>query len=226
MQSVKVSSMAALGITLAAVPAAAQMPGNPVYYSPKHGVGLSLQGDYGRGVNDASGKTNYFGARAVLGLPIVTLSAGGGYLDAAEGDVTFGGTAAINLLSAPLLPVAIGVQAGAGYVSQGGTNTISVPIGAVLAVKPPTPALSIEAWAAPRVQITRVSNGTSDTESDFAISAGVNLGLPTGIGLHAAADYTVRSSDVPGVSSSDVSPFVIGVGIHYKFTIPGLGMVM
>ena len=204
--------------------AQAQMIGNPVYFSPKHGIGLSIQGDYGRGLNDASGKTNYFGGRVTLGLPIVTVSAGGGLLDAVENDVTFGGNVSVNVLSAPLLPVAIALQAGAGYVSQGSLTTLSVPIGAALALKPPTPGLNVELWVAPRVQITRVSNGSSATDTRFAASAGVNLGLPTGLGLHAAVDYTYVSG-AGGLSSSDLSPFLIGVGIHYKLTIPGLGIV-
>lgn len=216
---------AAAAAALTATPVAAQMAGNPVYYSPKHGTGLSINADYGRGLNDASSKTNYFGGRAVLGLPIVTLSAGVGVVKAdenliagAESEVVFGGTASVSVLSAPLLPIAVAVQGGLGYLSQDVGNTISVPIGLAVAIKPPTPGLNVEIWGAPRIQISRFSPdvGDSSTETDFGASAGVNLGLPTGLGLHAAIDWVNQDPD---------GPIVVGIGAHYKFTIPGLGIV-
>ena len=208
---------AATALGLCAMPAAAQMIGNPVYYSPKHGLGLSIQGDFGRGLNDASGKTNYFGGRAVLGLPMITVSAGAGVVDNSSSEVTFGGTVSVNVLSAPLLPVAVALQGGAGYMSSGGGSVLSAPIGIALAVKPPTPGINVEVWGAPRIQITRVSaGGSSATETDVGASAGANLGLPTGLGLHAAVDW---------INAEPEGAIRVGVGVHYKFTIPGLGMM-
>jgi hypothetical protein len=52
----------ALALGLTASVASAQMHGLPVY-GAVGGVGVTIMGDYGRGLNDESGKTNYFGGR-------------------------------------------------------------------------------------------------------------------------------------------------------------------
>lgn len=227
----------ALLLAVLAAPAVAQQHGNVVYVSPKHGTGLSIMGDFARGLNDASFKTNYFGGRAILGLPLLTVSAGVGVVNTddaldpgGESEITFGGLASLNVISAPLMPVAVAIFAGAGYLKESATGpgsdetTINVPVGAAIAFSVPSPSVSVEPWIAPRLHISRVSNGTSNTDSNFGVSGGVNIGLPNGLGFHAAFDYVAVSSDLPGVSSSDVSPFIVGVGVHYKFSVPGLGM--
>ena len=58
-----------------------------------------------------------------------------------------------------------------------------------------------------------VNDGT-DTDTDFAISGGVNLDLPMGLGIHAALDYIAK----------DNAETLLGAGLHYKFAIPGLGL--
>lgn len=234
MNTLQRSLVATLALTLAAGTAAAQQIGNPVYYSPQHGLGFTIGLDYGRGLNDASTKSNYIGGRAILGLPFVTVSAGAGVVNpdealitGAESDFTFGGTAAISLLSAPLLPVAVAVQAGVGYLKQSGTGgditTLRVPVGAVLGLKVPNPAVRIEPWVAPRLDVTRTSNGTSNTETNFGVSAGINLGMSSGLGVHAVIDYLAVTTDIVGASNSDVSPFYVGAGVHFKLSVPGLG---
>ncbi len=234
---------AAFTIGLIAGPAAAQMVGNPVYFSPKHGTGITIAGDLGRGLNDASFKTNYYGGRATIGLPMFTISAGAGVVKPSgvfdvpgtESEVTFGGNVALNVFNPPLAPVAVSLQGGVGYVKTTGSGvaggdvtTLVFPLGVALAFSVPSPALSVEPWIAPRVHIVRTSNGTSTTETNFGVSAGLNLGLPMGLGFHAAIDY-VAVSDPDDVvplssSSSDVSPFLVGVGVHYKIALPGLGI--
>ena len=102
--------------------------------------------------------------------------------------------------------------AGYGSVSLNGTSVKSYPIGAAISVKPPTPSIGIEIWAAPRVDI---KNAVGSTNTNFGISGGINLDLPIGIGLHGALDY---------VAVSNAAPMLLGVGAHYKFTIPGLGL--
>ena len=44
----------------------AQVFNQPVYLSPKHGMGLSLAFDYGRGMNVDSDELNAYGGRATL----------------------------------------------------------------------------------------------------------------------------------------------------------------
>jgi hypothetical protein len=60
----------------------------------------------------------------------------------------------------------------------------------------------------------RVSaGGTSDTETDFGIGAGLELNLLSGLGVHAAYDRVFADGGDPGV---------FGFGAHYTFRIPGL----
>lgn len=227
-------SMAVALVALAgfAMPASAQMVGNPVYVSPKHGTGLSIAADYGRGLNLDSGKPNYFGGRATLGLPMLSISAGAGSVKPTGGtsNISFGGNVAVNLIKAPVMPVALSVFAGAGYLKSGSGATavknLNVPAGVALAFDVPSPSLSVEPWVAPRVQLAQTKfGGASVSQIGFGASAGVNVGLPMGVGFHAALEYMTYAAKTSGtLTAAKVSPFMIGLGAHYKFNIPGLGM--
>lgn len=202
---------------LLASPALAQMIGNPVYFSPKQGVGLTIAGDYGRGLNDASGKGNYFGGRATLGLPMFAITVGGGSAKAsgATTSVTsFGGDVGVTVVKGPAVPVTVSLQAGAAYSSVSGTKTIHVPAGVALAFNVKSPGASIEPWVAPRVDFVRVSAGSiSASDTKIGASGGVNVGIPSGLGFHVAVDY---------VNVSGGSPFMVGAGVHYTIKIPSL----
>ena len=225
----------ALAFAVTASSSVAQLVGNPVY-APVGAGGLTLAADLGRGMNDASGETTFFGGRAEVGLPLIRIGAGVGIYDpnvaGADKEVTWAGNAALQVFGGPLVPVSISLQAGVGYLKTSGTGgvgsdetTLNVPVGLALAVNIPTPGFSIDLWVAPRLQITRTSNGTSDTDVNFAASAGVNLGLPIGLGVHVALDYLVVSAPPASpLSSSDFSPVRFGVGVHYTISIPGLGV--
>jgi hypothetical protein len=241
---------AALAACALARPAVAQLTATPVYFSPKQPVGLTVALDFGStldlkqdGVKYTVGgqavKPNNLGARALLGLPFITLGVGvGSYnpdVTGADKAVQFMGSAALKLFSPPLVPVGLSLQAGAGYLQQGPTGsevkTLSVPVGIGVAIKPPTPGLSVEVWGAPRLQFNAVSvtGGGSRAQGGIGASGGVNLGMPTGLGLHVAADYTKMSAKASAGTGSLTLPqtqaLVLGVGLHYTFTIPGLPMV-
>jgi hypothetical protein len=220
-------------LALFASPVLAQMLGNPVYFSPKQGVGLTLAGDYGRGLNDASGKTNYFGGRATLGLPMVAITAGAGSEKQSSSIggasfTSFGGDVAVTVLKGPIVPVSLSLQAGAGYSSKSGIKQVHVPIGAALAFNVKSPGASVEPWVAPRLDLYRAS-GTGivnpTTEKHVGASAGLNVGLPSGLGFHLALDYTYVKG-LGTLSSSERSPFLVGAGVHYTIKIPSLGVPM
>jgi hypothetical protein len=214
---------------LIASPAMAQMWGNPVYFSPKQAVGLTIAGDYGRGLNNASEKTNYFGGRATLGLPMVAITVGGG-TEKPSGTFTgentpwFGGDVAATVLKGPVVPVSVSLQAGAAYSSKSGYKQLRAPLGVALAFNVKSPGASVEPWIGPRVDILHVSGTgiTSATETHVGASAGLNVGLPSGVGFHVALDYLYVKAPAGGGSSSDYSPFVVGAGIHYTIKIPSL----
>ena len=211
----RLSAMVAV-LGLFASPALAQMLGNPVYFSPKQGVGLTIAGDYGRGLNDNSGKTNYFGGRATLGLPMFAITVGGGSASPEVGDAvtTFGASAAVTVIKGPMVPVTLSLQAGVGSYEVGTVRVMNVPVGAALAFNVSSPGASVEPWVAPRLNITKPSGG--DAEMDLGASGGVNVGLPSGLGFHLAVDY---------VAVSGGSPILVGAGVHYTIKIPSLGPV-
>lgn len=241
-----VARLGAVGLALGllASPLAAQLAGNPVYFSPKAPNGLTLAADFGTTLSgkvgglDITNKPNNVGVRAILGLPFISLGLGGGIYNTdvpgADKEVQFMVSGALKLFTPPLVPVGLGIQAGAGYQKLGSgafaVKTISVPIGIGVAVKPPTPSVSFEAWGAPRVQFNAVSvTGSSRVQAGVGASAGVNLGMPMGLGLHVAADWLKLSSKASAGTGSLTLPetqtLVFGVGLHYTFTIPGIPMV-
>lgn len=210
-----------LALGVSATPASAQLFNNPVYFSPSHGTGFSLHGEYARGFR-ANTDANFVGARLMLGLGPLTLQAGaGGVLlggvPARDNQLTYGGAAAINILDLPLVPISVNLQGGVGYTNfaDQGFNRLDVPIGVGVAINVPAPILDIEPWAAPRLQIVRRNNGMTETNVEYGFSAGLNVTLPIGVGIHIAGDYVT-------VGQSDLDAVVIGAGLHYRIAIPGL----
>jgi len=219
-------SSVVLALGLVASPAAAQLLNDPVYINPNMGTGLSIAGDIGYGVNNASGKATSFNGRATLGLPMFQVTLGGGVMRPKGGGTTianFMGQAGLKVLgSTPAMPVNVAIFAGAGYASKSGDKTTTIPAGVAIGLKLPSPGVSVEPWVAPRINYIHFSpaTGTSSSETKFGVSGGVNVNLPGGFGFQAAADYIARSS-VAGVS---MAPLVISGGLHYTFSVPGLGM--
>ncbi len=224
-----VIAVVALSMGLVAESASAQLAGNPVY-AINPGVGITLAGDFGRGLNDESGKTNFYGGRVILGVPAVSFWVGGGVWDprgGADKETTLGGGAAINLIKAPLLPVALTLQVGGSTLSCGDDcSDLHLLAGPALRINVPTPGVGIEPWIMPRVHMSRLSwGGESATQTGFGASAGININLPVGLGFHAAVDFASLPESTSGLLTlDDVSPMYGGIGIHYKIAVPSLGM--
>ncbi len=211
-----VALAAALGS--AAPPAEAQVLGIPVYNA---GVprGLGIYADVGFPNDEAGGGTGYavtgragfgpFGATAILSS----------YNDEGPGDsdVSVGATLNYRVFGGPLVPLAVTLQGGIGYdvaVSEVGSQ-LRFPIGVGFALTIPNPALAIKPWLAPRIDIARTTfeDADAETNSEFALSGGIELNTLTGFGLHATYDAIFAEGGTPGV---------FGVGAHYTFRVPGL----
>ena len=112
-------------------------------------------------------------------------------------------------------------------------KTVSVPIGLAIAVKPPSPSVSFEVWGSPRIQLNAVNQtGTvsgSRAQVGIGASGGVNIGMPMGLGLHVALDWTKMSAKGSAGTGSlrlpETQTMILGIGLHYTFTLPGLPMV-
>ncbi|HLQ23933.1 MAG TPA: hypothetical protein VK132_12045 [Gemmatimonadales bacterium] len=228
----------ATALSVVAHPAVAQLQNLPVYFSPKGGTGLTISADYGQATSTKIdgipllNKPTALGGRVSLGLPIVTVGIGAAVYDpkvtTIANSAQYMGSAAFKVFGGPLIPIAVSLQAGVGYLSQGSgvfaSKTVNVPLGVGVAVNVPTPGASIEPWAAARVHINSVTAGTaSNTQTGYGLSGGVNLGLPIGVGLHAAVDW----SSFPAKTSGTLNllkreTVVLGVGLHYSIKLPGL----
>ena len=65
-----------MGLSLLASPAMAQMNSIPVMFNPKGGTGLLVALDFGRGMNDESGKNTALAFRSALGIGLLTIGGG------------------------------------------------------------------------------------------------------------------------------------------------------
>jgi hypothetical protein len=223
----RILGLAVVLAVLASTPAAAQMYGNPVYVPIGVGTGVNIAGDFGRGLNNASGKGNYFGGRVALGIPMLYVMAGAGTYKArgaTESQTVFGGAIGVNVLRLPMMPVKVSLQAGAGYAKSGGDKLLDIPVSLGIGLALPTPGLSITPWVAPRLHVRIFSPASSllETETDvrFGGSGGINAAFGM-IGVHLAVDY-ISFPAPPGGSAGDVSPLVFGAGIDVGIKVPGL----
>ncbi len=231
--------MAAIAVASLSFPAAAQLNTLPVYYSPRARPGLTLSGDYARGLNDDSRKNTALGVRADLGLSVLTLGVGLGTVNPHVGpgargnELQYMGHAAFQLLGGPSIPVAVSVQGGIGYLSYQFTTqtgavqdvaTVNVPLGLGIALVLPTPGFSFEPWVAPRYSIHRVRlDGDTNAQGGLGVSGGISLGFARGLGVHAAMDWVRLREDRSGTPNLvGVDPVAVGVGVHYRVRLPGL----
>jgi hypothetical protein len=207
--------------------AQAQVRGIPVYNA---GVprGIGIYGDVGFPNDEAGGGTGYgvtgragfgpFGATAILS----SFNPDG----PGDSDVSVGATLNYRVFGGPLVPLAVTLQGGIGYADAErllpdddvtDVTELRFPVGVGFALTIPNPVLAIKPWLAPRLDIVRQSgdglNLVSRTETDFALSGGIELNTLGGFGVHAAYDAIFADGGTRGV---------FGIGAHYTFRVPGL----
>jgi hypothetical protein len=229
MRSVVVLLSAAMMLGAAATPAGAQLNSIPVYTSPKGGTGISVSVDYGKGLNEESGKNRGLAARGVIGLAMLQLGAGIGTVNpeiAGERQDKFQwmATAALRLIGGGVMPLAVNIQAGYGRVEIAQDSTeVNIPISVGVGLSPPLPGFSLELWAAPRYSVRDLKVGDlSASQNGFGISAGVDLGFSMGLGVHAALDWEYLGAESGSVLDlPSTKPAVFGVGVSYNFKLPG-----
>lgn len=199
----------------AAGSAAAQVAGIPYYVNPRGGTGVMAAANLGFS-DDGKGIALTGGVGA--GPLFITATAGQYNPDAAGVDnvTTFGGTVGTKLFGNPLVPLTIGVQAGAGYFSSGSgaaTNRlVSIPVAVGVGLN--VPLFPLKPWVAPRVQFNRMTVGTATrSETRMGVSAGADFNLLLGLGFHAAVDHILKKDTSPATTT-------FGVGAHFNFRVP------
>jgi hypothetical protein len=204
----------AVGLVAAATPAQAQLAGIVNYALPVGGEmpATHLVGEFGRGLNEDSGKLNAFavavGRTGVGGRGSVF--AGASMLDAPlESEYSFGAIGAVGVTQ-PTAPTQISVQAGVGYMSPAdGVTQWTVPVGIALQRSmPQASGAAFSYWVMPRVHMMRqsIEGFDSEMETRFGASGGVGFTTASGFGVHAALDW---------LSVEGGSPLGLGAGVHY-----------
>lgn len=184
--------------------------------------GVTVAADVGFANDDLGGGTAY-GVQGQLGLGLVGLSGAVTRLsvDAPGVDpiTSLGAAASFRVFGGPLVPFRIVAQGslanwstdqgGVWSAGQGGIADVSATRAALslgFAATIPIPALAVKPWLAPRVE--RVSTG-GGSDTDVAISGGIELGFLNGLTIRTAYDRVFVSRD--GFSARP-SVFSVGLG--------------
>ena len=199
------------GLLATAAPAGAQMWFFPDYALPSSMGTPStwLAATYGRGLNDASGKTDAFGG--AIGRTTEKASFMGAIGQArsdGDGELTIGGAVGFDVMQRENSVVS--VQGGVGWFSTDLFNetltALRFPIGVAWKGSFQSPEAAIAPWIMPRVNISRLSGGgDSETETDLGASGGVSFTFPNGFGVHTALDVLLSDSNL----------WYFGIGAHY-----------
>jgi hypothetical protein len=207
-----------IGGLLAPTGVAAQLPGMPVWNSPRGGTGLVAAADVG--LPDATGGNgSTVAGRVDLGFDALTLSAslGGRAPEGGPNTTEAGGAVAYRLIGGSLMPVALDVQGGIAGV-HGGDRTERRYTGALgLSVDVPLPGISFEPWIAPGWRANYFGATPtlgSTTNTNFGFAAGVTLGFGL-FGIHAAIDR----ENAPGGGHTTT----VGLGVQLAFR-PSVGL--
>jgi hypothetical protein len=213
--------LTAVALAAIAVPArtVAQLPGMPVWNSPKGGTGLTVAGDVGF-PDSVGGKGTTCAARVVLGLQALSVGATVGVRNPSGTgpNVTeYGGTLAYRLIGGSLIPLSVNLQGGYAGYSRASTNYSHATAAIGFAIDLPTPGVTVEPWVAPGVRINHAGASgaiASQTNTAFGVAGGLTIGMGM-MGLHAAMDYE-------GVKGGGHAT-TLGIGVHLAIR-PSFGL--
>jgi len=208
-----------LGIAPSAGILSAQVAGLPVR-NAGIGTGIGLAADLGF-PNAAMGKGVAIGASGVAGLgPFgVGLSVSHWKPKGQNAINAVGGSGNLKIFGGPLIPLAVTLQAGFAVYRVTTTDIAGdeirkriwhAPLGLGLSLTIPNPVFSIKPWVAPRIDLvhTPASLSGSNTDANFGISGGVDLGFLGGFSIRAMYDR---------VSAGDgVNPSVLSLGAGFR----------
>jgi hypothetical protein len=167
---------------------------------------------YGRGLNEASGEVDAFGAAIGRTAERVTLMGAFGYLSDGEDEYTAGASMSVDLNTGdgPRLSAQVGV----GWLDFdffGETLTLwRFPVGPAVKGNLGPETTAVMPWVMPRLNISHATGGgESDTETDFGASGGVSITMENGFGVHGALDALFAEGD---------TVWQLGVGSYF---VPG-----
>jgi len=221
--STRLLALIALGAAGRAGGLVAQVAGLPVR-NAGISTGLGIAGDVGF-PNAAAGKGIAFGATGVLGLGPLGVSVSVAHWSPKDSPLgainSYGGTANLKIFGGPLIPISVTAQVGIAHYNQSAPDvesisTTHVPLGLGLALTIPNPVFSIKPWVAPRVDVNRVKTTpgfvqggvtSTDTDTNFGISGGIDLGFLNGLLVRTMYDRVKRGG-------ATLSVFSLGIGFQ------------
>ena len=205
-----VAALVAAAALSGAAAAHAQLPGMP-NQPVETGLGISLSADYAQPDNDLGGGSAY-GVSGGIGFSRFGISASVGSWNpdaaAVGAEVTYAGRLGMKLIGGGLNPLTVGAQVGVSSVAFdfGAGSERATAINPGLWAKLNPPLFPLKPWAHVYYQ-----TGNSNVDDEVRIAAGANFNLLLGFGVHAGYDW--------GDSGA-----TWGVGAHFNFRVPGLGV--
>lgn len=172
-KSTQVHGLVGLLLVLAARPATAQLIGNPVMVSPKGGSGLTLKLNYGKGVNDDSGKNAAWAAGVSYGMSALSLGGAVGTLNPQVGttgrqtELQVAANGAYRIAGGALSSFSLNINSGVGYLqAETGTgasrSVVNIPAGLGASINIPLSGFALEPWVSPRATFERTIQGSAD----------------------------------------------------------------
>ncbi|HUL48608.1 MAG TPA: hypothetical protein VLT79_01195, partial [Gemmatimonadales bacterium] len=201
--------------------ARAQLPGMPVWNTPRGGSRFFFAADAGYPDVSSVVSGDVYAARAAAGFQAFTVSATVGVRSQAStvqgSNTEYGGAAAYRIIGGSLIPVAINVQGGAAFWSESGASNQRYTGAVGISVDVPIPYVTMEPWIAPGIRVTRLgTNSASPFQStEFGWAAGLTFGFGM-FGVHLAYDSEKQPSPAPTTGT-------FGIGVHIDIR-PPLGL--
>lgn len=191
------SALLAAAALAVAAPAPAQLRGLPVFFDPSYSWDTRVGIDVGHG-GEADGLAVAATASHLFltgNCKRIAVSGGAGIFDPrGDADPAFnaGGSASVLLNPCPF-PTSVPnptfrLFAGAGMVRTGGRSVANVPVGIAAGYLLEVPIGRIELWTTPRAHYRERIAGARSDGWDFAVSAGLDIGVGAVAGLRAGLD--------------------------------------
>ncbi len=210
---------------LVAAPAMGQLNNFPILALPAGDAdgATSIGAGWGRGLSDSSRKLDAIAIGAARAMETVSFGIIGSYVidagfdaaGAATSEIALGGSVAYNV---PMDgSVDVGIQGGIEWMAPAeSVSLLNFPLGVSIGTNTQAGSLDVRPWIMPRVQFTRLSpaTGDSNTETDFATSAGVSGVTEGGFGVGLYVDWAyVR--DQAALDGSSTSQWLFGAAVFY-----------
>lgn len=216
--------------------AAGQVQDLPVFNNAFGVTGIRFDGHVAFPRTAGAGDGSLIGGSVAAGFGPVTLRATAAFRNLSADDPlasadekfpVFGASVAYRVFGGGVWPFAINVQGGVGFENQDEGAIVGDPsviryVGNVgVAFRPVVPGITIQPWISGGIRVMNFDLDGADTSTNFGLSGGVDLTLPSGFGFHVALDRETRDLPVGlGLVDLDRTVTTVAFGMHWGFHLP------